>query len=83
MSLTNDLTNLANIASVVTSGVTSNGTVITKISVGNTTVNTSINVTTISTGNATVNSSINATALSVGSNVATFGTALYLSLIHI
>jgi len=45
MSYTNDLTNLANIASVVTSGITSNGTAITKISVGNTTVNATVNST--------------------------------------
>ena len=73
MSLTNDLTNLANIASVVVAGVVSNGTNITRISVGNATINTAVNATTISTGNATVYSTINATAINVNSIVANGG----------
>jgi len=72
MSLTNDLTNLANIASVVITGVISNGTNITRISVGNATINTAVNATTISTGNSTVNSSINATAVYVYANATNY-----------
>jgi len=56
-----DLSNLALEANGAGAGITANATAISAISVGN----------------STVNSSINATALVVGSNVATFGTAVY------
>jgi hypothetical protein len=61
MSQTTDLLNLSLEANGIGAGITANDTAISAISVGNT----------------TVNSSINATSLTVGSNVATFGTAVY------
>ena len=56
-----DLSNLALEANGAAAGITANATAISAISVGNSTVNTTIN----------------AIALTVGSNVATFGTAVY------
>ena len=72
-----DLSNLALEANGAAAGITANTTAISAISVGNSTVNSTINATALAIGNSTVNSSINAIALSIGSNVAAFGTTFY------
>ena len=75
MSYTNDLTNLANIASVVTSGITSNGTAITKISVGNSTVNSVVNSTGIYVNGSVIyqtTDGLSANVLVLTSNAATY-----------
>ena len=75
MSYTNDLTNLANIASVVTSGIASNGTAITKISVGNSTVNSIVNSTGIYVNGSVIyqtTAGLSANVLVLTSNAATY-----------
>jgi len=70
MALPNDLSNIGSIANAVFNSIAANTTVITTITVGNTTVNAAINTTTLTVANSTANAVINTTGFAVGTTLA-------------